>query len=680
MVTRTVVRILPEERAAAAAAAVEESSSDDGRTDYDDKHDICETMKLCDFQGRQNKVAVGGICDGHSHHGLFYDCIPPNEGTSDEEKDEESFGHNNTACKKRPSLHNDDAGDTKKKKRPKGANKFIDLTDVPTQQPILKNCRGGSSKYQGVSFHKTTNKWHAMIGISGKQYSIGYYEYEEEAAVDYARAFWKYRGEIPKHKKKIDLTDVPTQQPILKSNSKGESSKYKGVSWNKGSNKWTAQITMNGKLHCIGLYDNEEEAAVEYARAFWKYRGKTPKPKQPIDLTDVPKQLPILKSNGKGGSSKYQGVSFQKASNKWRAMIGISGATYAIGSYDNEEEAAVDYARAVWKCRGEIPKPKLRQPIDLTGVPIQLPILRSNGNGGSSKYQGVTFHKATNKWMAQIGINGTNYSIGCYGNEEEAAVDYARALFKYRVDKVERSKKRRTKLLDSTDAPLQPPILNPIKKRPLPEDDTGDNEKTKGRKKAKNLIDLTDVPTQPPILKCLDRGGSSKYQGVFFYKRSNKWKAQIVIDGHNYSIGYYDDEEEAAIDYARAVRKYRPENIQAGKLKEECDLRKSCQTESQHEAVCNDHKQKESDTNPTHLLSVSDKVSFPLELVNKGGRIGIYQPDERKARIARFHAKRSSRVFNRRVTYGVRKNFADSRPRHKGRFVPKSVVEGKDSA
>jgi hypothetical protein len=33
--------------------------------------------------------------------------------------------------------------------------------------------------------------------------------------------------------------------------------------------------------------------------------------------------------------------------------------------------------------------------------------------------------------------------------------------------------------------------------------------------------------------------------------------------------------------------------------------------------------------------------------VNKGGRIGIYFPEERKARIARFHAKRkrSTRVF-----------------------------------
>eukprot|EP00984_Skeletonema_dohrnii_P009856 scaffold3797_cov91-Skeletonema_dohrnii-CCMP3373.AAC.11 len=47
-----------------------------------------------------------------------------------------------------------------------------------------------------------------------------------------------------------------------------------------------------------------------------------------IDLRDVPPQAPILKVTQGQGASKYQGV-----------------------SYDNEEEAAVDYARAEYKYR-----------------------------------------------------------------------------------------------------------------------------------------------------------------------------------------------------------------------------------------------------------------------------------------------------------------------------------------
>mmetsp|Transcript_2661 Transcript_2661/g.4120 ORF Transcript_2661/g.4120 Transcript_2661/m.4120 type:complete len:81 (+) Transcript_2661:462-704(+) len=51
--------------------------------------------------------------------------------------------------------------------------------------------------------------------------------------------------------------------------------------------------------------------------------------------------------------------------------------------------------------------------------------------GATSKYRGVCFHKATKKWRARIEIDGKEHHIGCYANEEDAAVDYARAVFKY---------------------------------------------------------------------------------------------------------------------------------------------------------------------------------------------------------------------------------------------------------
>ena len=69
---------------------------------------------------------------------------------------------------------------------------------------------------------------------------------------------------------------------------------------------------------------------------------------------------------------------------------------------------------------------------------------------GASKYSGVYFDKLLSmgctkkqapryvgvyernkKWQAQVGINGKQYYIGCYENEEEAAIDYARAAFKH---------------------------------------------------------------------------------------------------------------------------------------------------------------------------------------------------------------------------------------------------------
>lgn len=49
--------------------------------------------------------------------------------------------------------------------------------------------------------------------------------------------------------------------------------------------------------------------------------------------------------------------------------------------------------------------------------------------------------------------------------------------------------------------------------------------------------------------------------------------------------------------------------------------------------------------------------------------IGIYTRAERAAKIHRFRQKRERRNFSKRVLYGSRKRFADSRPRVGGRFV-----------
>ena len=238
-------------------------------------------------------------------------------------------------------------------------------------------------------------------------------------------------------KQLIDLTDVPAQPPILKSNGKDGTSKYQGVSLHKSVNKWNAQITLDGKKHSIGYYANEEQAAVDYARARFKYKAGNAKVcttsqvrRKLIDLTDVPTQLPII-SSGRDGTSKYQGVTFVKATNEWRAQIMLDGKRHHIGLYDNEEQAGIDYARAMFKYRvGNHKRERRQHAIDLTDVPLQSLILNC-GYGSSSKYEGVSLNKSTNKWKAQITISGKSRYIGTYDSEEEAAVDYARAVFKY---------------------------------------------------------------------------------------------------------------------------------------------------------------------------------------------------------------------------------------------------------
>jgi hypothetical protein len=55
--------------------------------------------------------------------------------------------------------------------------------------------------------------------------------------------------------------------------------------------------------------------------------------------------------------------------------------------------------------------------------------------------------------------------------------------------------------------------------------------------------------------------------------------------------------------------------------------------------------------------------------------VGSYSPEARRKRIERFLEKRKKRVWSKKVDYDVRKNFANSRLRVKGRFVKKEDEE-----
>ena len=93
------------------------------------------------------------------------------------------------------------------------------------------------------------------------------------------------------------------------------------------SKKWSAQIRIDGKHQYIGNYDDEKEAAVDYARAVFKY--KTCKYKRgEVFLT----------------LSNSQGIYFNQTTKKWIAVVTIDGMKKCIGEYcDTASEAAAGH-------------------------------------------------------------------------------------------------------------------------------------------------------------------------------------------------------------------------------------------------------------------------------------------------------------------------------------------------
>jgi hypothetical protein len=117
-------------------------------------------------------------------------------------------------------------------------------------------CVEAGSKYRGVYWDKSRNKWKAAITYDGKQHSLGHFEDEEEAA----RAFDS--TERLKHGKKAQLNF-----PAEGESGSRQSSKYRGVTWKKIDSKWQARIKYDGKRHSLGYFEDEEEAARAYDKA-----------------------------------------------------------------------------------------------------------------------------------------------------------------------------------------------------------------------------------------------------------------------------------------------------------------------------------------------------------------------------------------------------------------------------
>jgi hypothetical protein len=74
--------------------------------------------------------------------------------------------------------------------------------------------------------------------------------------------------------KKVDAARKKKKDNAKRPQAQAESSKHRGVSWQKSRKKWAARITNGGKRRHLGLFEDEEAAARAYDEAAMAQQGE----------------------------------------------------------------------------------------------------------------------------------------------------------------------------------------------------------------------------------------------------------------------------------------------------------------------------------------------------------------------------------------------------------------------
>lgn len=132
------------------------------------------------------------------------------------------------------------------------------------------------------------------------------------------------------------------------------SSKYKGVSWDKESNKWYAKIRIGEKVRSLGRYNDENKAAMAYNNAvneYWDGQGylniigKDNRNKE-RNYKTYKNQL-----NKRTNKKKLRGI--KKINNKYYVRLNYSKSEYSLGNYDDLNRARLVYNKCVFYLYGE---------------------------------------------------------------------------------------------------------------------------------------------------------------------------------------------------------------------------------------------------------------------------------------------------------------------------------------
>lgn len=146
-------------------------------------------------------------------------------------------------------------------------------TGTPQGIKYLKNA---TSKYVGVYWSIVNNAWRARIKYKTKNYHLGQFDIEENAALAYNIAAKKFYGDDA-HLNDLSITEFIIGESRTPGKRKNCSSNFVGVSWDNEKRKWVAQVYVGKVSKFIGRFATEKEAARAYNKRALELYGDNAK-------------------------------------------------------------------------------------------------------------------------------------------------------------------------------------------------------------------------------------------------------------------------------------------------------------------------------------------------------------------------------------------------------------------
>lgn len=286
-----------------------------------------------------------------------------------------------------------------------------------------------NTKYKYKGIRKIGDKWGSKIKYLNKEYYIGTFDSQEDAALAYDKKAIELHGEFAS----LNFPKI------------GQEKYEQKLTWEENED---GSVSIDfGKL----IIDKEDTLLIINKkwdiRFYFKkdcllYRIIINCPKNKVidhidcnPLNNRKKNLRIctIKENNYniksyGDTSIYKGVHFSKKRNKFISQISENNKTIRLGEYNDEIYAAKIYDCFARYLHGDFAV--LNFPDEKLYIDCEKYIKEKNNRKYHSKYIGVSFDKSRNYWFSFIMIKQKFKYLGRYNNEEDAAIAYNKEAIK----------------------------------------------------------------------------------------------------------------------------------------------------------------------------------------------------------------------------------------------------------